>query len=77
MKLRAKTSASVSLQLGPLIEPGRDVDFGEGAEVPEGLRAEIEENVKKGLIEIVHASPVTPLAPAAETKETPKKKSGR
>jgi hypothetical protein len=75
MKLRAKTAASVSLQLGPVIEPGHDADFGDGADVPEVLRCEIADNVKRGLLEIVldDASAETTDA----SKQATKKKGGR
>lgn len=67
MKLRAITSASVSLSMGPGIPPGETVDFGD--DLPISLLEEIAENEKKGLIEVV-GKPSPPPAPAPEKKKT-------
>lgn len=66
MKLRAITSASVSLSLGPGIPPGATVDFGD--DLPTSLLEEIAENEKKGLIEVVD-KPSTGSALPAEKKK--------
>lgn len=55
MKIKATTPASVSLQAGPLIGPGRVIELGEP--LSESLKTEIDENIKKGLLANVEGSP--------------------
>lgn len=74
MKLKAITSSAVSLRLGPAIEAGATVDFGE--DIPAELQVEIEENVKAGLLAVVSEPPHASPAPVAANDSAARRKGG-